>query len=242
MPADLLIYAIVAAGLVFWLKNVLGTRHGEERERPDPFTRAPQEITEDSEAPFEEPSAPLTAADNIRELSENPTSTMGVDNKTAENGLLDISDADKNFDLKFFLTAAQDVFVMVVEAFGKADRETLGDLLAPNVYEAFESALKEREKVGETLEAEIQAIRKAEVIEASLDGRNAYVTVRFVADEISVTKNKDGEIIAGSNERTTEMLDIWTFTRDVKSRDPRWLVSETRGGFEDDNETLPNSN
>lgn len=242
MPADLLIYAIVAAGLVFWLKNVLGTRHGEERERPDPFTRAPQEITEDSEAPFEEPSAPLTAADNIRELSENPTSTMGVDNKTAENGLLDISDADKNFDLKFFLTAAQDVFVMVVEAFGKADRETLGDLLAPNVYEAFEGALKEREKVGETLEAEIQAIRKAEVIEASLDGRNAYVTVRFVADEISVTKNKDGEITAGSNERTTEMLDIWTFTRDVKSRDPRWLVSETRGGFEDDNETLPNSN
>jgi len=242
VPADLLIYAIVAAGLVFWLKNVLGTRHGEERERPDPFTRAPQEITEDSEAPFEEPSAPLTAADNIRELSENPTSTMGVDNKTAENGLLDISDADKNFDLKFFLTAAQDVFVMVVEAFGKADRETLGDLLAPNVYEAFEGALKEREKVGETLEAEIQAIRKAEVIEASLDGRNAYVTVRFVADEISVTKNKDGEITAGSNERTTEMLDIWTFTRDVKSRDPRWLVSETRGGFEDDNETLPNSN
>ena len=242
MPADLLIYAIVAAGLVFWLKNVLGTRHGEERERPDPFTRAPTDIVDEKDTSSDEATAPLTEADAIRDLTENPTATMGVENKTAENGLLDIADADRNFEVKFFLGAAQDVFVMVVEAFAKADRETLGDLLAPNVYEAFDGALTAREKSGETLEAEIQAIRKAEIIEASLDGRNANVTVRFVADEITLTKDKDGEIISGSNERTTEMLDIWTFTRDTKSRDPRWLVSETRGGFEDDNDTLPNSN
>lgn len=241
MPADLLLYIIVAAGLVFWLKNVLGTRHGEERERPDPFTRATGDIVGDAEAAPDEQNIPLTAADSIRDLTKNPTATLGVENKTAENGLLDISDADKNFDIKFFLDATQDVFVMVVDAFSKGDRDTLGDLLAPNVYAAFDGAITAREEAGETLEAEIQAIRKAEVIEASLDGRNAYVTVRFVADEISVTRNKDDEIIAGSNERTTEMLDIWTFTRDIKSRDPRWLVSETRGGFEDDNETLPNT-
>ncbi|MGH1397777.1 MAG: Tim44/TimA family putative adaptor protein [Alphaproteobacteria bacterium] len=238
MPADLLVYAIVAAGLVFWLKSVLGTRHGEERERPAPFSRTIEDIPQEGE---EELRAPITPADDIRELSENPTETLGVENKTAEDGLLTIADADKNFEIRFFLAAAQDVFVMVVEAFSKADRETLQDLLAPNVFDAFDGALTEREKSGETLDNEIQAIRKAEVIEAALNGRNAQITVRFVADELSVTRDKEGEIIAGSTERTSEMLDIWTFTRDIKSRDPRWLVSETRGGFEDDNETLPNT-
>lgn len=241
MPADLIVYALVAAGLVFWLKNILGTRHGDERERPDPFAAAPDDVPSAQEGAMHDAPHGLSAEESIRDLAAQPTSTLSVENKTAENGLLDISRADKNFDIAFFLEAAQDVFVMVVEGFGKGDRNVLKDLLGDNVYNAFDGALSEREKTGETLENEIQAIRKAEVIDAGLKGKKAVITVRFLADEISVTRDADGEILSGHPDKVSAMRDVWVFARDVKSRDPRWLVIETRGDFDEDNETIPNT-
>ena len=243
MPADLILYGLVAAGLVFWLKSILGTRHGDERERPDPFAGSPkqtQNTTRDQD--IQEGLEVITQEAKIEDLAAKPTSTLGIDNKAAETALMEIAQADRNFDITFFLEAAQDVFVMVVEGFGKGDRETLEDLLSPEVYKAFDGAIKDRDARGETLFNEIHAIRKSEVIGAKLQGRWASVTVRFVADETSVTRNKDDEIIAGHPDRTTTMRDVWTFSRDIKSRDPRWLVTETREDVEGgDNDTIPNT-
>lgn len=237
MAADLIVYGLVAAGLVFWLRNILGTRHGEERERPNPFMPV-QDEGEDMSA---DKASPVSAEDTIRELVEDKNSIGAIDNKTAENGLLEISRSDKSFEVKTFIQAAQDAFVYIVEAFAAGDRETLKGLLAPNVYAAFDKALVEREEKGETQSTEIHSIRRAEIIEASLNGRIAFITLRFIADETSVTRDKEDEIISGHPDRVTEMRDIWTFSRDLKSRDPRWLVSETRGDFEGDNELIPDT-
>ena len=117
----------------------------------------------------------------------------------------------------------------------------LQDLLNEEVYSAFDGAISAREEKEETLENEIQAIRKAEITKAELDGKHAVITVRFIVDEITVTKDKDGEILSGHPEKKTEMRDLWAFARDVKSRDPRWLVVETRGDIDEDNETIPNT-
>lgn len=236
MTADLFVYAIVAAGLVFWLKTILGTRHGEEHERPNPFTSLPEE-GQDSE----EGTALLSSEDAITKLSEEPTEFMAVDNKTAENGLLEIARADKDFDIKQFLGGAQDAFVFIVEAFAEGDRDTLKNLLDKPVYEAFDSAITAREKAGETMEKEIHAIKRSNVLEASLDGKTAYVTVRFTAEEITCTRDSEGNVIDGHPEKVAEMIDIWTFGRSVKSKDPKWLVYATRSDDPDDNETIPNT-
>ena len=240
VSGELLLYALVAGGLVFWLRNILGTRHGEERDRSDnvvslggdPIT--PEKAASDG-------AAETGSEQQIQDLLNKEEGVISIDNKAAEAGLLDIASLDKDFDVKFFLEATQDVFAMVVEGFGQGDRELLEDLLADDVYKAFAGAIDAREKSQETLTNEIHAINKAQIIEAKLDNKTAFITVRFIADEISVTKDKDGEIIAGHPERMTEMRDIWTFSRDTKSRDPRWFVSATRGDFEGDNETIPNS-
>jgi predicted lipid-binding transport protein (Tim44 family) len=230
----------VAGGLVFWLRSILGTRHGEERDRSETVIAMSNDSAQ-AEASPDEALGVVSNEAQITDLLDQKDGVISISNKTAETAMLDIAAADKDFDVKFFFEAVQDVFAMVVEAFGQGDRELLEDLLAKDVYEAFETAITEREKTGEVLENEIHAINRAEIIDASLDGKQASVTIRFIADEISVTKDKDGEIIAGHPDRATEMRDIWTFSRDVKSRDPRWFVTETRGDFEGDNETLPNS-
>lgn len=243
MPADIIIYALVAAGLVFWLRNVLGTRHGEERDRSNPYL-SPAENT--SPAARDNPAVPAAAPEQgaeekIAMLGRARGQVFSVENKTAENGLLDILRADRNFDAGFFLEGAQEAFVMIVEAFAKGDHETLKDLLSEDVCRAFEGAIAERQQRGETQVTDIHSIRRAEILEAGIRDKTARITVRFTADETSVTRDAEGQILSGHPDRVSEMRDIWTFARDVKSRDPRWLVVETRGDFEEDNDLIPNA-
>jgi len=241
VPIDIFIYAIIAAGLVFWLRSILGTRHGDERERPNPYS-VDIIITRD-----EEPEdgkgmkLPHNAHERISELHENPKGALSINNKTAEAGLLAIADADKNFDIKVFLDASQDAFVMIVEAFAAGDRDLLKDLLSKDVFKAFDGAIKEREKRGEMQETEILSVQESSVLEAALSRKKARITVRFVAEEISTTKDKDGEVIAGHAEKIIKMVDIWTFERSISSSDPSWLLVETRSDDPEDNDLIPDT-
>lgn len=239
MPADLFVYALVAAGLVFWLRSVLGTRHGEERERPDPLLSGEGTQSTPENAPARDEL--LGAEEQIMALADKPRRNYGVDNKTAENALIEIAKIDKSFDIDFFLEGSQDAFAMIVESFAEGDRDTLKNLLGNDVYSAFDGAITERENRKETQVTDIHAIRKATVIAARIEGKMAFITVKFTADETSVTRDENGEIIAGDPDRITKMNDIWTFGRNVKSKDPSWLVYETRGDFEDDNDLIPDT-
>lgn len=243
MPADLFVYALVAAGLIFWLRNIMGTSHEDEPKRPgnlagEPAKGGPPSLGDSN---FVADDVPASQSDRIADLAKNPTNILAIDNKTAENGLIEIADRDRSFDIDVFLEGAQDAFVMIVEGFAKGDRELLESLLGEDVFNAFNAAIDEREKIENIQETEIHAVRNAEVIEAKLDYNKALVTIRFKADETSVTRDKTGKIIEGDPDKTTEMHDIWTFGRDIKSRDPRWFVFETRGDFDGDNDLIPDT-
>lgn len=251
MAADLLVYGLVAAGLVFWLRNILGTRQGDEHKRGNQMfsgadnPQSPGESNAQDDSALASPDNPgvkaLETEDMIAMLADNRGGVMSIDNKTAENALLEIAKADKQFNIRQFLEAAQDAFVYIVEAFAEGDRDTLEGLLGKDVFNAFEAAIRDRNGRSETQETQIHAIRKAEVIEAAIRDRKARITVRFIADETSVTRAEDGDILHGDPDRVTEMRDIWTFERDIKSRDPRWLVVETRGDFDGDNDLIPDT-
>lgn len=234
MPADLLLYAVAAAGLVFWLRSLLGTRHGDERQRPNPFLQP----RDSSAAPGTRPALPLPAAEagdregRLAALRAGLGRGMSVAPQT-EDGLLALLDADRGFDLPRFMAGAQDAFVIIAEAYAAGDRETLAGLLSPALYAAFEKALSEREEKGETASLEIHAVRRAEITDARLSGKTAYITVRFTADETSVVRDRDGRLLSGHPDRVAETIDIWTFGRDLKSRDPAWRLFETRAAEED---------
>lgn len=237
MSADLLLYAIVAAGLVFWLRSVLGTRHGGERDRPNPFANPPGE-GKDSAKPANTPALAgaqnlLPAADAAEDLNRQLGRGMSIADKTAESGLLEILRSDRAFDLGHFMTGAQDAFVMIVEAFAAGDRETLKDLLSPALYTAFEKAITARDARGEKASMEIHAVRKSDIMAARVQDKTAYITVRFTADETSVTRDGNDKIISGNPDRVSETIDIWTFGRSLRSRDPAWFVYETRAAAED---------
>ena len=231
MDTTLILYALVAAGLVFWLKSILGTRSGEERERPNPFTAPPPDANRQRDAL--EPAV----QDDMVTLSLGDQSLMpalprnvALSGEDVERGISEIARADRTFDISRFVSNVQDAFVMIVEAFAAGDRETLRDLLEPQVYAAFDGVIRQREAAGEVLSTEIHAVRKIEFLKASADNREAVISIRFVADETCVARDREGKILSGDPDRITEMNDIWTFARPLKSRDPVWLLRETRDG------------
>jgi predicted lipid-binding transport protein (Tim44 family) len=119
---------------------------------------------------------------------------------------------------------------MIVSAFAEGDRRGLKNLLGREVYEGFEAAIAEREKRGETAETKFVSIDKADIANAELRGRTAQITVRFVSQLISATRDRSGNVIDGSAEKVTEVTDVWTFARDVSSRDPNWRLVATEAG------------
>lgn len=231
MPADLLIYAIVAAGLIFWLRSILGTRSGDERERPNPFAQQPK------------PDATPAISANRSDLADgeaivlNPlalpkNSNCSIANPATEPVLLNLATQDRNFTLAHFAAAAQDVFVMIVEAFAKGNRDLLQSLLAADLFKSFDDALSARAAAGETMSAEILAIRKIEIIDATIDDKGkdkmVYITVRFIADETVVTRDKNNVVLSGNPDRVSETRDIWVFGKPIAAKDPTWYLIATR--------------
>jgi len=115
-------------------------------------------------------------------------------------------------------------------AFAEGDKRQLKDLLGREVYEGFEAAINDREQRGETVETRFVSIDKAEIAGAEQRDATAQVTVRFVSKLISATRDREGKVIDGNPERVTEVTDLWTFARDVSSRDPNWKLVATEAG------------
>lgn len=223
MPVDLLFYIVIAAVLIFWLRNTLGTRHGSERERPNPLEGL-------------NPSAIETRGRIIdisdggypdREMVEEILQGIDCQGKDAQQGVLDLIRADRSFDPHTFVEGAREAFPIIIEAFAKADLRTLKDLLSPGVYAAFEQAIEDRQVKGQTVTTEIHAVRKTQIMDVRLMERMAYIKIRFIADETSVTRDRDGSILSGNPDRITEMNDVWTFGRDLRDKDPTWFLYET---------------
>ena len=145
-------------------------------------------------------------------------------------GLDAILGADKGFDPRHFLTGARTAYEMIVVAFAQGDRRTLRDMLSKEVLDGFDQVIREREGRGETAETRFVSIDTTEIAGAELRGRTAQVTVRFVSQLVSVTRDKTGNVTDGNPDKVTDVTDIWTFARDVTSRDPNWKLVATDSG------------
>lgn len=229
MSLETILFAIVAAVLVARLRSVLGQRHGEERQRPNPFepTRQAHDQKADILNPLhdkkpENAAAHTVVIDDALLKGDNP--------EAAKEGLQSIIAADNGFDLHSFISGARGAFEMITTAFAEGDRETLKMLLSEELYQSFDAAITEREKNGYTAEYELHRIKAARITDARLGGVMAYITVDFDIEQTSLVKDKDDNVVQGDIDHITEIHDIWTFSHDVRADDPNWELVATRIG------------
>ena len=218
MIYEIVILAMIAAFLGMRLYSVLGQRAEHEEEAiSNRYESGDQPQPQADEAP--KPAA------QVIEMPRNPNLHPSV-----EQGVRAIAAADRTFDLMAFLEGAKGAYGMVLEAYWSGDKETLRELCDLDVYQSFAGAIDAREESGHTLDNRLIRIEDATVRDAEMDGRTARVTVLFVSDIASVTRDGDGTMIAGSLDDAIESRDIWTFSRDVDGAGPDWILDETDEG------------
>ncbi len=220
MITEIVILAMIAVFLGLRLYSVLGRRAEHEEESVPHRFESPDNAA--TGVPGQsQPAAPAASA--------RPSELEGV-MPAVERGVREIASADSRFDLTAFLEGARGAYEMVLEAFWNGDKETLRELCDDDVYEGFTSAIDAREEAGETLENTLIRVEETRVHSASLDGRMARIAVLFVSDIAAVTRDKDGNVIAGSLDDAIESRDVWTFSRNTASKDPNWILDETDEG------------
>jgi predicted lipid-binding transport protein (Tim44 family) len=213
LTLEIVLLAMIAVFVGLRLYAVLGQRTGHEQQRP---------VTRPDAAPE---AAPAAAAPDLSPNSAEPSGLAYE--KGAAAGIRAIVGADPGFDVARFIEGAQAAYRMTLEAFWKGDRAELALLANEEVAAAFVAAIDMREAAGHTLDNRLVAIERAAIEDARLDGKVAEIEVRFDAFVAAVTRDKDGDLIAGSMSDAVPANDIWTFQRNLASKDPNWLLVET---------------
>jgi predicted lipid-binding transport protein (Tim44 family) len=226
-----IIFLALAVFIFLRLRSVLGQRTGRERPPYDPYSaRDARTATNDKVValpgrktdPTVRPAETAEPADRWRGIAEHGSAVA--------KGLDAIAAADPNFDAQHFIAGARAAYEMIVNAFAAGDRRALKGLLSREVYDGFEAAIREREAKDETVESKFVSLDNAEITGAELRGNTAQITVRFVSQLISVTRDRSGNVVEGSPDKITEVTDVWTFARDLTSRDPNWKLVATEAG------------
>ncbi len=196
---ELIIFAGLAVVVLYQLYSVLGRRVG----------RQPEDNAGD----------PALATVKPARLEGDEPQAAEAAEGVALSGLAAVRARDANFDLGRFLGGAKGAYEMIVTAFAAGDRDTLRNLLAPGILASFDAEIARREAEGRTELVEFSHPPRADLEKADVTGDTAQVTVRFLAEFRSRTKGPEGE---GVDDRRT--AELWTFERNLKSRDPNWTL------------------
>jgi predicted lipid-binding transport protein (Tim44 family) len=227
---EIVFLGIVAAFIAFRLYTVLGRRTGSERTPFDPIQRERIEARR--------PQQPPAADDKVVQLPPRPQAVPrapvvdAIESKLPAGsalaaGIAEIRQIDRNFSADGFLSGAKAAHELIAKAFADGDRRTLKPLLSDDVYRGFDDAIAAREKAGAKMEYSFVGLKQATLEEVSLRGRLAEITVKFVSELISATRDAAGAVIDGAAGAVREVTDVWTFARDTRSGDPNWKLVAT---------------
>jgi predicted lipid-binding transport protein (Tim44 family) len=226
-----IIFLALAVFIFLRLRNVLGQRTGSER---PPYDRAARNVVQGAPDNSNVVPIPGTVIDQTpmapaADVAPPTDQWKGIaePGTPLAQGLDAIVAQDSSFDPRHFVSGARSAYEMIVLAFANGDRRSLKDLLSSEVYDSFDTAIKDRERQERKTETRFVSIDKAEIVSAEVRDRAAQLTIRFVSQMISVTRDKAGTIVDGNPDKVADITDVWTFARDPTSRDPNWKLVGT---------------
>lgn len=230
---DLLILAGIAIFLISRLRAVLGRRDGTDGNHGDPFQQGPSQHPGDNgdedvkkNNVFQFPSTDPQAGDDELDAREEPSSRAKSDQPDFP-ALKEIFAADPSMTPDRFVEGAKSAFDMILQAYAATDLKTLEFLLSEDVFKNFSAAIEQREQKGEVLEFTLIGFKKANIVDASLEDNTASITVKFVTDQVMVTRDSEDQVVDGDPGTVTTNVDIWTFSRRIDSKNPNWLLVAT---------------
>lgn len=213
---ELLILMALAGVVLYRLKSVIGTRTGHEGS-PD-YAKRQQDAANEARGPVAVPDP-----DQFDDVVPQPVP------EGSQAALEAILKVEPDFDVRDFAQGARGAYEMILMAYEEGDRSTLQALLAPDVFKAFEGGITQREEQGLRVEARFIGVREAEVEEVAFEpeANIADVTVRFVGELITAVYDVENRVVEGDPNEIRRQSDVWTFSREMGSTDPNWLLTGT---------------
>lgn len=233
-----LISLVVAVIAILKLRSVLGRRTGDDEARIERRMRA-REAQERAAAagekvvtlpgrPQEKDAGAMQSAEDRAQKQER-IETVAGGNQEVRDGLMDVVRIDPSFDAEHFMSGAKQAYEMIVMAYAEGNQRLLRDLLSQDVFEGFSAAINEREAAGHVVDQSFVGIKSAKPTEVEVKNDGiANITVRFDSQLITATRDSKGEVLSGDPQRVQEVTDVWTFSRDLRSRDPNWKLIGTQ--------------
>lgn len=234
MNADfdpLTLILLAAAAIMMWrLKSVLGTKTGFERKPGDdhPWQPNAKRETTKSDAPQTQPVDNTILLEPAKPIWEG----YAKENTPIAKALERIASLDADFSMTSFMMGVKSAYEMIVEDFAKGNKANLKPLLTPEIFDGFSKDIDRRNQAGEKISMQFVGINKAEVYDVRVDGDIATLTLRFASEMISATFDKSGEVLSGHQSNVRQIEDIWSFERNMTSRNPNWQLSATDDPFE----------
>ena len=207
---DIIIFAMLAGYLVFQLRRALGRRsdNQEQKSKPSPEQRAKQVETDN-----------LVAIKPNKNKKENQEETLG--------GLTELREKDPSFSDTDFIKGSKEAFSWIVEAFSKGEISKLEPLLSGPLFNGFKQAIEQREADQLSLETNVVSIKSAQIHNVTVKNDQVSITVEYVTDQIKSTRNAKDEIVDGDPDTIETVTDLWTFNRNIKSKNPNWTLVKT---------------
>jgi predicted lipid-binding transport protein (Tim44 family) len=201
---QIVIFAVIAAIVLFQLYNVLGKKVGRQ---PEDDARA----------------KPATVPAGAK--AEQAAGRPGVLDAVTAASIAGLKARDPNFDPIRFLEGARQAHETIVRAYAAGDRETLKPLLTPTVMASFEGGIAAREARAETELAEFLHPARADLELASAEENRATAKVRFLAELRNTVTSADAAAEPQVEER--RVAELWTFERTLGASDPNWVLART---------------
>ena len=215
---DILILAMIAIFIINRLRNVLGKKTGNESDIVEKFTQRKNA--------FKESEPDSISDEKFTKLDHNIKKTFHS-NKKINSVINEIIKIDNNFEINSFFEGAKKAFEFILTEYSSNNLKVLEKLVNKNIYKEFENQINLRTGKNEELVITVISVKNPEIKSVNLEKKYiAYFKLLFESEQVQLTKNSKGQIIDGDSNQILQIKEIWTFSKNLKSKDPNWILEE----------------
>ena len=211
---DILILAMIAIFIINRLRNVLGKKTGNESDIVEKFTQKRSEFKE---------SEPDSVS---KDKTNQPLAKKHHSDPKINKSINEILKVDPDFNASSFCDGAKKAFEYILKEYCNDNIKSLEKLVSKNILSSFSSQIKERQKKSEKLEITVISVKEPVIKDITTQKNKAVIKLFFDSEQVQLTKGKDNDIIEGDSNQILSITENWTFSKDMKSKDPNWTLEE----------------
>ena len=211
---DILILAMIAVFILNRLRNVLGKKTGNEKD-------ISQNLNVKTKLKETKPDRELNLKMN-KDLNKSLYNLH--EDRDINKALNAIKKIESSFELENFVDKAKKAFEYILNAYSANNLKNLKILLDEKIYQGYQKDIEKRIKKKENFEITIINIKEPIIKHAKVVDKKAQITLEYESEQIHLLKNSKGDIIEGDSNQILNISEQWTFSRELKSRNPNWKL------------------